>query len=296
MNSLVTKSFINPASHGNFQSYITHIYSIPFLSAEKEKALFTRYHEKNDMQAVKEIILSHLRFVYTIAKGYQGYGLPLEDMVQEGNIGLMKSVKKFDLSFECRLATYAVHFIKAEIHEYILNNWKLVKIATSKAKRKLFFNLRKFKQSWNWLTNDEATTIAQELKVDKSTVLEMESRLHSSDHYLGDQCNDDDDDSYLLHKAAAVALEDMRFAPSLHFERENLMIHQTRLLHTALRELDSRSQEIIRQRYLVDSDQQATLQELGERFGISAERVRQLETQALKKLKANVDAEVMLQA
>ncbi|MCW8109576.1 RNA polymerase sigma factor RpoH [Alteromonas ponticola] len=296
MNTLVTQGYLNPGSHGTFQNYVGYIQSIPFLTAEEEKVLFKKYHEENDMQAVKAIILSHLRFVYTIAKGYKGYGLPLEDMVQEGNIGLMKSVKKFDLSFECRLATYAVHFIKAEIHEYILNNWKLVKVATSKAKRKLFFNLRKFKQSWNWLTHDEASAIADELNVDKATVLEMESRLHSQDHYLGVQIYDEDEEGYSLNKTTALALTDHRMEPARQNESDDWLSKQSTQLHSALRRLDQRSQEIIRQRYLVDSDQQAKLQELGDHYGISAERVRQIETRALQKLKSMLDTEIVFDA
>ncbi|MCW8092342.1 RNA polymerase sigma factor RpoH [Alteromonas sp. ASW11-130] len=285
MNTLVSQSYLRPSAQGNFQQYLTYIQSIPLLSAEEEKSLITRYSQENDVLVVKTLILSHLRFVYTVAKGYTGYGLPIEDMVQEGNIGLMKAVKKFDLSFGCRLATYAVHFIKAEIQEYIFNNWKLVKVATTKAKRKLFFNLRKRKRSTNWLTYKEASAVANELNVSVENVKEMEARLHLNDHYLGACSADESVDSVSTSKSATLALEDRRFAPASNIEVEDLSDKQQRGLRTALSSLDARSQEIIRRRFLVDSAQQATLQELAQDFNISQERVRQIEVKALQKLK-----------
>jgi RNA polymerase sigma-32 factor len=269
---------------GHFQSYLNYVQAIPRLSKEEEKALFKCYQDQNDLEAVRKIILSHLRFVVHIARGYKGYGLPIEDMVQEGNIGLMKSVPKFDLSYGCRLASFAIHYIKAEIHEYILNNWRLVKVATTKAKRKLFFNLRKMIKRVGWLSQDEASVVAQQLNVDKQEVLDMEERLQQNDCFFDESFSDRFEEDYDSQNAKSTYLEDYSMAPHIGVEHEDYLRKHTTLLDKALAELDDRSRDIIKSRWLVSHGEKRKLGELGKFYGISLERVRQIEEQALSKM------------
>ena len=269
---------------GHFQSYLNYVQAIPRLSKEEEKALFKCYQDQNDLEAVRKIILSHLRFVVHIARGYKGYGLPIEDMVQEGNIGLMKSVPKFDLSYGCRLASFAIHYIKAEIHEYILNNWRLVKVATTKAKRKLFFNLRKMKKRVGWLSQDEASVVAQQLNVDKQEGLDMEERLQQNDCFFDESFSDRFEEDYDSQNAKSTYLEDYSMAPHIGVEHEDYLRKHTTLLDKALAELDDRSRDIIKSRWLVSHGEKRKLGELGKFYGISLERVRQIEEQALSKM------------
>ena len=264
---------------GNIESYITAIHSVPVLSAEDERALATRYQEEGDLNAVRELILSHLRFVAHIARSYSGYGLPQADLIQEGNVGLMKAVKRFDPSVGVRLISFAVHWIKAEIHEFVLKNWRIVKVATTKAQRKLFFNLRGAKKSLNWLSNDEVKAVAEDLGVSEVEVRRMESRLNSRDTAF-DLPNDADEETSF---APAAYLESPEQDPAETLEQQNWDdFHQKRLFN-AMQSLDQRSQEILAARWL--SDEKATLQELAEKYQVSAERIRQLEKNAMNKLK-----------
>ncbi len=267
---------------GSIESYIQSAYSIPVLSAEREHELATRLHEENDLQAAQELIMSHLRFVIHIAKGYSGYGLPQADLVQEGNVGLMKAVKRFDPAVGVRLVSFAVHWIKAEIHEYVLRNWRIVKVATTKAQRKLFFNLRKNKKRLGWFNNEEVNNVAETLGVSAKDVMEMESRLSNQDQAF-ELNNDDDDSSSASNFSPAQYLEDSHSDVAETVESENWEAHANKRLSTAMVSLDERSQEIVKTRWLADD--KSTLQELADRYQISAERVRQLEKNALSKLK-----------
>ncbi len=264
---------------GILEAYIQSVYSIPMLSAEREHELAVRLHEHNDLSAAQELIMSHLRFVIHVAKGYAGYGLPQADLIQEGNIGLMKAVKRFDPNVGVRLVSFAVHWIKAEIHEYVLRNWRIVKVATTKAQRKLFFNLRKNKKRLGWFSHDEVSTVADELGVSEKDVLEMESRLSHQDQAFEISVDDDDSTSF----APAQYLEDASSDLAETIENENWEDHAQQKLNTALLTLDERSQDIIKTRWLDDG--KSTLQDLADKYGISAERVRQLEKNAMKKLK-----------
>lgn len=265
---------------GSLDAYINAAYKLPILSAEEEKNLAVRLREDNDLEAARSLITHHLRFVVQVARGYNGYGLALADLIQEGNIGLMKAVKRFDPSLNVRLVSFAVHWIRAEMHEFILRNWRIVKVATTKAQRKLFFNLRSKKKRLGWLNQSEVEAVAKDLGVSASDVLEMESRLSGQD--LGfdapSHANDDDNISspstYLVHQS-----DD----PAAVLEGNNWTDYQMSKLSTALTELDERSQAIIAARWL--GDKKKTLHELADQYDISAERIRQLESNALKKLK-----------
>ena len=273
-----------PALTGSLDSYITAVNQIPVLSAAEERELAKRVHDHNDVEAAHKLVLSHLRFVVYIARGYAGYGLPLGDLIQEGNIGLMKAVKRFDPSYKVRLVSFAVHWIRAEIHEFILKNWRILKVATTKAHRKLFFNLRKAKQRLGWLREEEVNAIAQDLGVKSETVLEMESRLYGQDISFESSVSDDDDDNF-SPQSWLVSQEpspEQLLISSDEGERNHHLLLQ------GMDKLDDRSLEIIRRRWL--SDKKATLQELADKFGVSAERIRQLETAAMKKLKAQMVA------
>lgn len=265
---------------GNIESYITAIHSVPILSPEQEMELATRYKNEGDLNAVREIILSHLRFVVHIARSYSGYGLPQADLIQEGNVGLMKAVKRFDPDVGVRLISFAVHWIKAEIHEFVLKNWRIVKVATTKAQRKLFFNLRGAKKSLNWLNNDEIKAIADELNVSEVEVRRMESRLNSRDTAF-DLPNDADDETSF---SPAAYLESESSDPAQAFEQQDWEAHHQQRLFNAIQTLDQRSQEILAARWL--NEDKATLQELASQYQVSAERIRQLEKNAMKKLKA----------
>lgn len=257
------------------------------LTADEERELAERLHYHGDLAAAKKLILSHLRFVVHVARNYSGYGLPQADLIQEGNIGLMKAVRRFNPEVGVRLVSFAVHWIKAEIHEYVLRNWRIVKIATTKAQRKLFFNLRKSKQRLGWFNQEEVELVAKELGVSSKDVLEMESRMAAQDMAF-DASPDDDSESSVV--APAMYLEDKSsdFAESI--EDENWDSDAADKLTQALNGLDERSQHIIRARWLNSDESKATLQELADRYGVSAERVRQLEKNAMKKLRVAIEA------
>ncbi|SUT88142.1 RNA polymerase factor sigma-32 [Actinobacillus ureae] len=274
-----------PVPQGNLDSYIRMANQYPILSAEQEKELAERYYYDEDLEAAKQLILSHMRFVIHIARGYLGYGLPLADLIQEGNIGLMKAVKRFDPNVGVRLVSFAVHWVKAEIHEYVLKNWRIVKVATTKAQRKLFFNLRKNKNRLAWFNEDEIKKVAEDLGVSVEEVREMESRMTGQDLGFDLPAGEDDDEAY----APSMYIEDnsSNFADEL--EDEEHTGEATAQLAYALATLDERSQDIIKTRWL-DEDK-ATLQDLADKYGISAERVRQLENAALKKIKDAITLE-----
>ncbi|UXI01391.1 RNA polymerase sigma factor RpoH [Photobacterium sp. TY1-4] len=271
-------------STDSLDSYVQSVNGYPMLSAEQERELAERLHYEGDIDAAKSLVMSHLRFVVHVARGYSGYGLPMADLVQEGNIGLMKAVKRFNPEVGVRLVSFAVHWIKAEIHEYVLRNWRIVKVATTKAQRKLFFNLRKAKKRLGWFNNDEVNMVAEQLGVDASEVREMESRLAAQDPTFESPVDDDDRDSGF--SAPVYFLEDKSSDVALSYEENNWESHATNRLSQALACLDERSQHIVRSRWL--DEQKATLQELAEHYGVSAERIRQLEKNAMKKLKEAV--------
>lgn len=267
---------------GSLDAYIRTANAYPMLTAEEEKSLAERLYYQQDLDAAKQLILSHLRFVIHVARGYSGYGLPQADLIQEGNIGLMKAVKRFNPEVGVRLVSFAVHWIKAEIHEYVLRNWRIVKVATTKAQRKLFFNLRKTKQRLGWFNDNEVDLVASELGVSKQDVIEMESRMTGAD--VGFDLPDDaDDDAY----APSLYLEDKNSNFAAELESENFETQAVDQLTSAMDSLDARSQDIIKARWL--DDEKATLHDLAAKYNISAERVRQLETNALKKLKSAVN-------
>ena len=267
---------------GSLEGYIRAASEYPMLSAEEEKELAERLYYKEDIDAAKQLILSHLRFVIHVARGYSGYGLPQADLIQEGNIGLMKAVKRFNPEVGVRLVSFAVHWIKAEIHEYVLRNWRIVKVATTKAQRKLFFNLRKTKQRLGWFNENEVDLVAKELGVSKEDVIEMESRMTGADVGF-DLPNDDSEEETF---APSMYLEDKSSNFAAELEDENFETQAVDQLSAAMENLDARSQEIIKARWL--DDNKATLHDLAAKYNISAERVRQLETNALKKLKSAV--------
>ena len=272
---------------GSIEAYVQSAYSIPMLTAEREHELATRLYSENDLQAAQELIMSHLRFVIHVAKGYAGYGLPQADLVQEGNVGLMKAVKRFNPEVGVRLVSFAVHWIKAEIHEFVLKNWRIVKVATTKAQRKLFFNLRKNKKRLGWFSNDEVNNVAETLGVSTKDVLEMESRMSNQDQAF-ELSNDDDDNVGAGSYSPAQYLEDKQSDLATEVEDQNWEQHANQRLSNALVSLDERSQDIIRTRWLTDD--KSTLQELANKYDISAERVRQLEKNALAKLKGAMAA------
>lgn len=268
----------------SLDSYIRTANSYPMLTAEEERDLAERLHYHDEIEAAKGLILSHLRFVVHVARGYSGYGLPLADLIQEGNIGLMKAVKRFNPEVGVRLVSFAVHWIKAEIHEYVLRNWRIVKIATTKAQRKLFFNLRKSKKRLGWFNNGEVETVAKELGVSTTEVREMESRLAAQDATF--EMPSEDDDSVSSYTAPVLYLEDKQSDIADNIEADNWEVHTNNRLGHALATLDERSQHIVRSRWL--DDQKSTLQELADTYNVSAERIRQLEKNAMKKLKLAV--------
>jgi len=269
-------------SVGTFDNYLNVVSQMPKLSAEQEYDLAVRYRDEGDLNAARELVMSNLRFVAHVARGYSGYGLPLADIVQEGNIGLMKAVKRFDPDMGVRLVSFAVHWIKAEIHEYVIKNWRIVKVATTKAQRKLFFNLRKFKKDLTYLTPDDAEVIAENLDVDVKTVYEMEQRLDGRDISF-EPLDDDSEDSSM---APVAYLEQHNGDPALLLENSDWQGRKEDMLMDAMEGLDDRSRDILASRWL--SEEKATLHELADRYKVSAERIRQLEQNAMKKLKAAV--------
>jgi len=270
---------------GSFDAYVDAVSRIPVLSREDETDLATRFHRDNDLDAARQLVLSHLRFVVHIARGYNGYGLPLGDLVQEGNVGLMKAVKRFDPAVGVRLVSFAVHWIRAEIHEYVLRNWRLVKIATTKAQRKLFFNLRKYKRSLGWLTADETQAVARDLGVSAAEVTEMERRLASRDLSY-DPAPDADEEDETYSPSAYLPAPDAD--PAIAVERAEWDDDVTDKVAHAMSQLDARSQAVLRARWM--TDQKATLHELADEYGVSAERIRQIEANAIKKLRKLVAA------
>ena len=269
---------------GSLESYIQSVHAIPMLSQDREQELFKRFQSDGDLEAARELVLSHLRFVVKVARGYSGYGLPQADLIQEGNIGLMKAVKRFDPEYGVRLVSFAVHWIRAEIHEYILRNWRIVKVATTKAQRKLFFNLRSAKQRLGWLNREEVDSVASDLGVTPADVIEMEKRMAAYDASFDGSPADEDDDTV----SPALYIEDMREGPEQQIETlETETGDQDRLI-MALESLDDRSREIIRRRWL--ENEKSTLHELAEKFKVSAERIRQLEQNALKNMRQAIAA------
>jgi RNA polymerase sigma-32 factor len=264
---------------GSLDSYIDRVSQIPVLSKEDERALATRFRSEGDLEAARELVLSHLRFVVHIARGYLGYGLPMGDLVQEGNVGLMKAVKRFDPGVGVRLVSFAVHWIRAEIHEYVLRNWRLVKVATTKSQRKLFFNLRRMKKNLAWLSEDETKAVAKDLGVEVSDVREMEQRLSARDMSFDPAPESDDEESY----SPAMYLPASNADPAIEVEREEWDEDSSDRLSIALEKLDERSRSILKRRWMTED--KATLHELADEYGISAERVRQVESNAINKLK-----------
>lgn len=268
-------------SQDSVDSYLRSVNSYPMLTVTEERELAERLHYKEEIEAAKELILSHLRFVVHVARGYSGYGLPLADLIQEGNVGLMKAVKRFNPEVGVRLVSFAVHWIKAEIHEYVLRNWRIVKVATTKAQRKLFFNLRKNKKRLGWFNNGEVEAVAKDLGVAPSEVREMESRLAAQDSTFEAPAEDDDRD--MAFTAPVYYLEDKQSDVAHSLEEDNWEDYTNNRLASAIATLDDRSQHIVQSRWL--ADEKVTLQELADTYQVSAERIRQLEKNAMKKLK-----------
>ena len=283
----MTKELAIPLSlpTGNMDAYISAAFQLPILSAEEEHELAVRLRDRQDLDAARTLVMSHLRFVVRIARGYSGYGLPQNDLVQEGTVGLMKAVRRFDPDMGVRLVSFAVHWIKAEIHEYILRNWRIVKVATNKAQRKLFFNLRSAKKRLGWFSQQEVEEVAQDLGVKPETVVEMESRLSNYDLAFDGSDADDDD---VPSVAPAAYLPDLRDEPSRVLEQADSAETQRNDLYSALNELDPRSRDILQRRWLNESKE--TLHELAAEYGVSAERIRQIESAAMKKLRGTLVA------
>ena len=264
---------------GSLNSYIQAVNALPLLDQAEEQRLARRLHDEGDLLAARQLVMSQLRFVVHIARGYSGYGLPLADLIQEGNVGLMKAVRRFDPDVGVRLVSFAVHWIRAEIHEFVIRNWKLVKVATTKAQRKLFFNLRKAKQNLGWLSADETTAVAKDLGVSEQDVTEMEQRLYSYDVAFDPYDDADEDAAY----APAMYLPSADSDPALGLEADDWNSQSNDALIEALEKLDERSRTILESRWLATN--KMTLHELADRYGISAERIRQIENNALRKLR-----------
>ena len=265
----------------NLEAYLSSVQNIAILTPEEEKRLAEDLYYRNDLEAARQLVMAHLRFVVHIARGYSGYGLPQADLIQEGNVGLMKAVRKFNPEVGVRLISFAVHWIKSEMHEYIIKNWKIVKVATTKAQRKLFFNLRSQKKELNWLSQDEIKTISNELGVDEKSIKEMESRLSSSDMSFDPPSEANDDEASF---SPSGFLADESKDPAELIEREDSEEYSHELLHKAMSALDPRSKEILIDRWL--QDQKLTLHELADKYGVSAERIRQIEKAAMEKVKS----------
>jgi len=264
---------------GSLDAYLERVSRIPVLTREEERALSERFRQQNDLEAARQLVLSHLRFVVHIARGYSGYGLPVGDLIQEGNVGLMKAVKRFDPSLNVRLVSFAVHWIRAEIHEYVLRNWRLVKIATTKAQRKLFFNLRRLKKNLAWLSAEETAAVARDLGVTAGEVTEMEKRLAARDMSFDPAPEADDEE--LFSPAAYLPAPDAD--PAEQVEEAESADDSSDRLRGALGRLDARSRDIVQRRWMTED--KATLHELADKYGVSAERIRQIESSALGKLR-----------
>jgi RNA polymerase sigma-32 factor len=282
-NALVRKQsdLILAGPTGSLDAYTQAVATIPILSREEEQELAQRYRNDNDLDAARQLVLSHLRFVVHIARGYSGYGLNVGDLIQEGNVGMMKAVKRFDPDVGVRLVSFAVHWIRAEIHEYILRNWRMVKVATTKAQRKLFFNLRKFKKNLSWLSQDETEAVARDLGVAPAEVTEMEKRMYGHD-LAYDAPTQDDDDTY----SPSAYLPSPDADPADLVANSEIADSAGERLAAALRTLDDRSRDIMQRRWL--SEPKVTLQDLADEYQVSAERIRQIEANAIKKLRVQV--------
>lgn len=270
---------------GSLEAYIQRVHEIPLLTHEEEIELATRLQEKGDLKAAQALVLAHLRYVARVSRGYMGYGLPLSDLIQEGTVGLMKAVKRFDPKVGVRLVSFAVHWIKAEIHEYILKNWRIVKVATTKAQRKLFFNLRSAKKRLGWANQAEVDAVARDLGVAAAEVRRMEERLNARDMHFDHPVNEDATDA---PRVPSEFLEDAAANPALLLESSNWEAFTENRLKIAMNQLDTRSQDILSKRWLQE-DSKATLHDLAERYQVSPERIRQLEKNALSKLKAAME-------
>jgi len=268
-------------------SFLQTVNAAPMLTADEEKSLATRYRNEEDLDAARQLIYSHMRFVVRTARGFTGYGLPLADLIQEGNIGLMKAVKNYDPDRGVRLVSFAMHWIRSEIYDYVLKNWRIVKVATTKAQRKLFFNLRKSKKSLGWLKQSEVKALSDNLDVPEKTVLEMESRLSGADVAF-DMDNDSDDDT--AYVAPAGYLADNSYNPESLYEKDTTTSSNHEKLSAALEQLDERSKDIVMQRWLNPNDKKATLTELAEKYQVSAERIRQIEKKAFSLMKGELVA------
>ncbi len=268
-------------SVGSLGAYVNWANRIPLLTLEEEQALANQFHQQHDLEAARKLVLAHLRFVVRIARGYSGYGLQQADLIQEGNIGLMKAVKRFNPSVGVRLVSFAVHWVRAEIHEFILRNWRIVKIATTKAQRKLFFNLRKHAKKLGWFSEAEANAVAEELNVSYKDVRQMEQRLASYDESFE---RDEESDPTNAWAAPINYLEDRRYNPATQLEKMDWSQNQKNRLHHAMEILDARSQDILRQRWL--NDDKLTLHDLAKKYAVSAERIRQLEKNAMQKIRS----------
>ncbi|VFP87790.1 RNA polymerase sigma factor RpoH [Buchnera aphidicola (Cinara piceae)] len=286
-NQTNTISFFNV---GSLDAYIRMANSFSILSSEKEKLLAKKLFFYGDIKSAKLLILSNLRFVVHVAKNYSGYGLSQADLIQEGNIGLMKAIRRFNPDINVRLVSFAVHWIKSEIHEYVLKNWRIVKVATTKAQRKLFFNLRKSKKRLGWFNHKEIEIVARELGVSKQEVKEMEARMSAQDITFDITPKDSYTDYSINNLRSSFYLEDKKSNFAVKVERENWASHATNKLSNALLVLDERSQQIIKRRWLDHNNTKITLQAIAQDYGISAERVRQLEKNAMKKLKIAIEA------
>ena len=280
--AMVANNLPIPSALGSLDAYIGAVHQIPALTVDDEQTLARRFREEEDLDAARELVHSHLRFVVHVARGYNGYGLQLGDLIQEGNIGLMKAVKRFDPEMGVRLVSFAVHWIRAEMHEFILKNWRIVKVATTKAQRKLFFNLRKSKTRLGWMNAAEVSAVAKDLNVSEREVLEMESRLSGRD--IGFDAPSDEDDDHAPPSPGAY-LKTQEEDPSQVYERADSEGNELELLREGMAGLDKRSRDIIARRWL-DDENKVTLQELADEYGVSAERIRQIEANALKKMKA----------
>ncbi len=263
-------------------AYLQAVNAAPMLEAEQEKALAVSYRDNEDLEAARQLVLAHLRYVVRVARGFTGYGLPLADLVQEGNIGLMKAVKRYDPDRDVRLVSFAIHWIRAEIYDYVLRNWRIVKVATTKAQRKLFFNLRKSRARLGWMKEAEIDTLAKNLDVDVSTVREMESRLTSHDIAFDGQDNDDD-----AACSPSATLGDMRYEPQRMLSAQDADENRNSQISTAMKALDNRSRDIVQRRWL-NEDSKPTLHDLAHEYGVSAERIRQIEKRALEKMKDSI--------
>jgi RNA polymerase sigma-32 factor len=277
---------VHPTMPGrDLTAYMASVNGISVLTPEEEKDLANQYYYDDNVDAARQLVLAHLRFVVHMAKSYSGYGLPQADLIQEGNVGLMKAVKRFNPEFGVRLVSFAVHWVKAEMHEYILRNWRIVKVATTKAQRKLFFNLRSSKKQLGWLNNEETAAVAEDLGVDAKVVRQMEGRMSAYDTSFDAEPDSDDE---ALFRAPAFYLEDQSSDVASNIEESEWREIKNNGLSIALNELDDRSQDILKSRWL--SDDKATLHDLADKYSISAERIRQLEKAAMNKIKAKMEA------